>query len=128
VGTSEPLLVSGTAGNRSVLALTYLDDGVVRFDLGVEATGEWFEGQEVSWGDHAREVDLVFDARTLLVRAHLDDRIVLATPFWRPEVTEISVGTDGFAPMTAPDFTGQLEVEPDETPICDGILERLSDG
>lgn len=128
--TPEPLLVSGSPGNRSVLAVEYLTEDTGRMSLGIEGTGEWYRGEPFTIDPAGEQTfDIEFDRRTLQVTVLLDDAPILATYFWSPEPDpEISVGEDGFRPMVAPRFTGRLVDEPLATPICDDLLERLRGG
>lgn len=123
----EPLLVSGRPGNRSVLAVDYLDDGRARLAFGTEDTGEWNYGESFELGDAEDGVfELTMDQRVLEVRALLDDHQLLRTIYWRPEADRtIEVGEGGFAPLTAPRFSGEIDNQPVSTPVCDLLLRRL---
>lgn len=127
----EPLLVSGSPGNRSVIAVDYPvgDPGHARLSLGIEATGDWWRGEPFAFDpDEPQTFDVVFDRRTLQVRVTSGDDLRLVSTFWRPEPDpQISVGDGGFEPMTTLRFSGELVDEPLDTPVCDGILRRLRD-
>jgi hypothetical protein len=124
---TEPLLVSGPPGEREVIAVEYLPDQTARLAFGVEADNLLFSGEPFAVDtDEGQDLELVFDRVNREISASVDDELVLSSIYWGAENNgDILVGEGGFAPLTAPRFTGRLTNQPRETPICDDIQQRL---
>jgi hypothetical protein len=126
-GPRWPILTNGTKGHADYLVVQPVGVGRIRFEYLFQGYHQgWADGPVVSVVPGRRYLlDAVFDPRIPEVTAHLDGASVLDTHLVRPTAT-VDVGTNPFGGPALPRFPGSLRRLPVGTPICDGLLTRLT--
>jgi hypothetical protein len=125
-GTVEPLLMSGTGKNASILRVRTLRDDRVRFEYEHQdpaSSGEFSSRALRLDPDRTLDLDVRFDPVDRLVEVRIDGEQFFVVSF-TVEPGPVSVGAATIDGHGSEAFSGRIRERASQTEVCDRLVDR----